>query len=68
MYGKNLINKEDLDLIKTDLYKASEYVLFYDQKKIAKIFISKLIYNCKTPGEFQLVARLAKNYDRPDKW
>ncbi len=66
LYGKNLINKEDLNLIKTDLYKASEYVLLYGQKKIAKIFVTKLIYNCKTPGEFQLVARLAEKYKRPD--
>ena len=66
LYGKNLIIKEDLELMKTSLFKATEMVLLYGNRKAGKNFISALLKICKKPGEFQLVARLAENYNRPD--
>ena len=66
LYGKNLITKENVKFMKTDLFKATKTVLLYGNKKTAKDFINSLLKICKEPGEFQLVARLAKKYDRLD--
>ena len=66
LYGKNLITKEDLKLMKTNLFKATEIILLYGDRNKAKSFVTALLKVCNTPGEFQLVARLSKNYDRAD--
>ena len=66
LYGKNLITKEDLKLMETSLFKATEIILLYGDRKKAKSFVTALLKACSTPGEFQLVARLSKNYDRAD--
>ena len=66
LYGKNLITKEDLKLMETSLFKATEIILLYGDRKKAKSFVTALLKACNTPGEFQLVARLSKNYDRAD--
>ncbi len=35
-------------------------------RKNAKIFISNLIYNSKSPGQLQIIAKLSKDFDRLD--
>ena len=66
LYGKSLITKEDLKLMETSLYKATEIVLLYSNRNTAKKFFSALLEFCKKPGEFQLVARLGENSRRVD--
>ena len=66
LYGKNLFIKDDLDFIESDIYKASELVLVHGSRKEAKIFISHLIKNNKSPGQLQIIAKLAKDFNRPD--
>ena len=66
LYGKSLITKEDLKLMETSLYKATEIVLLYSNRNTAKKFFSALLEFCNKPGEFQLVARLGKNSRRVD--
>ena len=66
LYGKSLITKEDLKLMETSLYKATEIVLLYSNRNTAKKFFSALLEFCNKPGEFQLVARLGENSRRVD--
>ena len=66
LYGKSLITKEDLKLMETSLYKATEIVLLYSNRNTAKKFFSALLEFCNKPGEFQLVARLGENSSRVD--
>ncbi|MCH2540919.1 MAG: lytic transglycosylase domain-containing protein [Alphaproteobacteria bacterium] len=66
LYGKNLFIKEDLNFVKSDIYKASELILANGTRKNAKVFISSLIYNSKSPGQLQIIAKLSKDFDRLD--
>ena len=66
LYGKNLFIKDDLDFVNSDIYKASELMLANGTRKNAKLFISSLIYNSKSPGQLQIIAKLSKDFDRPD--
>ena len=66
LYGKNLFIKDDLDFVNSDIYKASELMLANGTRKNAKLFISNLIYNSKSPGQLQIIAKLSKDFDRPD--
>ena len=66
LYGKNLFIKEDLNFIESDVYKATELMLANGTRKNAKIFISNLIYNSKSPGQLQIIAKLSKDFDRLD--
>ena len=66
LYGKSLVTKEDLKLMETSLYKATEIVLLYSNRNTAKKFFSALLEFCNKPGEFQLVARLGENSRRVD--
>ena len=66
LYGKNLFTKDDLDFVNSDIYKASELMLANGTRKNAKLFISSLIYNSKSPGQLQIIAKLSKDFDRPD--
>jgi len=66
LYGKNLFIKEDLNFVKSNVYKASELMLANGTRKNAKIFISNLIYNSKSPGQLQIIAKLSKDFDRLD--
>ena len=66
LYGKNLFIKEDLNFVKSDIYKASELILANGSRKNAKVFISSLIYNSKSPGQLQIIAKLSKDFDRLD--
>ena len=64
--GKNLFIKEDLNFVKSDIYKASELILANGTRKNAKVFISSLIYNSKSPGQLQIIAKLSKDFDMLD--
>ena len=66
LYGKNLFIKDDLDFVNSDIYKASELMLANGTRKNAKLFISSLIYNSKSPGQLQIIAKLSKDFDRPE--
>jgi len=66
LYGKNLFVKEDLDFIKSDIYKATELMLANGTRKNAKRFVSHLIYNSESPGQLQIMAKLSKDFDRLD--
>ena len=50
LYGKNLFVKEDLSFVESDIYKATELMLANGTRKNAKMFVSHLIYNSKSPG------------------
>ena len=60
LYGKNLFIKEDLNFVKSDIYKASELILANGTRKNAKVFISSLIYNSKSPGQLPIIANYQK--------
>ena len=66
LYGKNLFVKEDLGFVESDIYKATELMLANGTRKNAKMFVSHLIYNNKSPGQLQIIAELSKNFDRSD--
>ena len=66
LYGKNLFIKDDLNFIESDIYKASELILANGTRKNAKIFVSHLIYTSKSPGQLQIIAKLAKDFNRLD--
>tara|TARA_Y100000590_G_scaffold443194_1_gene572300 strand:+ start:47 stop:2086 length:2040 start_codon:yes stop_codon:yes gene_type:complete len=66
LYGKNLLIKDDLNFVESDVYKAGELILANGTRKNAKIFISHLIYNSKSPGQLQILAKLSKDFDRLD--
>ena len=66
LYGKNLLAKDDLNFIESNLYKASELMLVFGTRKNAKIFIKHLINNSKTPGQLQIIAKLSKDFNRLD--
>jgi len=66
LYGKNLFIKEDLNFVESDIYKAAELMLANGTRKNAKIFISHLIYNNKSPGQLQIIAKLSKDFNRLD--
>ena len=66
LYGKNLFVKEDLSFVESDIYKATELMLANGTRKNAKMFVSHLIYNNKSPGQLQIIAELSKNFDRSD--
>ena len=57
---------KDLNFIESDVYKATELMLTNGTRKNAKIFISNLIYNSKSPGQLQIIAKLSKDFDRLD--
>ena len=66
LYGKNLLIKDDLNFVESDIYKASELILANGTRENAKIFISYLINNSKSPGQLQIIAKLSKDFDRLD--
>ena len=66
LYGKNLFIKDDLDFVNSDIYKASELMLANGTRKNAKLFISHLINKSESPGQLQIIAKLSKDFDRPD--
>ena len=66
LYGKNLFIKEDLNFVKSDIYKATELILANGTRKNAKIFVSHLIYNSNSPGQLQIIAKLSKDFNRLD--
>ena len=66
LYGKNLFIKEDLNFVKSDIYKATELILANGTRENAKIFVSHLIYNSKSPGQLQIIAKLSKDFYRLD--
>ena len=66
LFGKNLFVKEDLGFVESDIYKATELILANGTKENAKMFVSHLIYNNKSPGQLQIIAELSKNFDRSD--
>ena len=45
LYGKNLLAKDDLNFIESNLYKASELMLIFGTRKNARMFIKHLIIN-----------------------
>ena len=66
LYGKNLLIKDDLNFVESDIYKASELMLANGSRENAKIFISNLINKSKSPGQLQIIAKLSKDLDRLD--
>ena len=66
LYGKNLFSKEDINFYESGIYKATELILANGTRKNAKIFISNIIYNSQSPGQLQIIAKLSKDFNRPD--